>query len=85
MNNEFVSVMYMDDKCRFKNVLWAKAQSQVIYEYFGDVITFNMTYLKNRYDMSFASLCWSKPPLTINSFRRWLNIKQGHKYFCLAC
>jgi hypothetical protein len=48
-------VIDMDDDSRLQNVFWANTRSRASYEYFGDVITFDTTYLTNRYDMSFAS------------------------------
>jgi hypothetical protein len=46
--------MDMDDESRLQNVFWANAQSRAAYEYFGDCITFDTTYLTNRYGMPFA-------------------------------
>ncbi|XP_062145444.1 protein FAR1-RELATED SEQUENCE 8-like [Alnus glutinosa] len=37
-----------------RNVFWADARSRAAYDYFGDVITFDTTYLTNSYDMPFA-------------------------------
>ena len=37
-----------------KNVLWVDPRSKATHKYFRDVITFNTTYLTNKYDMSFA-------------------------------
>ncbi|KAG6700545.1 hypothetical protein I3842_08G117700 [Carya illinoinensis] len=37
-----------------KNVFWVDARSRVAYGYFGDIVTFDTTYLTNRYGMSFA-------------------------------
>ncbi|KAF5475279.1 hypothetical protein F2P56_007102 [Juglans regia] len=54
MNDDFVSVMDVDDEFRVRNVFWADARSRAAYEYFGDVITFDTTYLTNRYGMPFA-------------------------------
>ncbi|XP_059431570.1 protein FAR1-RELATED SEQUENCE 5-like [Corylus avellana] len=54
MNDDFYYVMDMDDDARLRNVFWADARSRATYEFFGDVITFDTTYLTNRYDMSFA-------------------------------
>ncbi|KAH9770971.1 putative lysophospholipase BODYGUARD 4 [Citrus sinensis] len=39
---------------RLKNVFWADRRSRAAYKYFGDVVTFDTTYLTNKYDMSFA-------------------------------
>ncbi|XP_042974559.1 protein FAR1-RELATED SEQUENCE 5-like [Carya illinoinensis] len=54
MNDGFVSVMDVDDEFRVRNVFWADARNQAAYEVFGDVITFDTTYLTNRYGMPFA-------------------------------
>ncbi|XP_042992118.1 protein FAR1-RELATED SEQUENCE 6-like [Carya illinoinensis] len=53
-NDGFVSVMDVDDEGRLRNVFWADARSRATYEYFGDVVTFDTTYLTNRYGMPFA-------------------------------
>jgi hypothetical protein len=53
-NDGFYYVMDVDDDCRLRNVFWADARSRAAYEFFGDVITFDTTYLTNRYDMPFA-------------------------------
>ncbi|KAG6646712.1 hypothetical protein CIPAW_07G027200 [Carya illinoinensis] len=53
-NDGFFSVMDMDDDGRLRNVFWADARSRVAYKYFGDVVTFDTTYLTNRYGMPFA-------------------------------
>ncbi|XP_042968141.1 protein FAR1-RELATED SEQUENCE 5-like [Carya illinoinensis] len=39
---------------RLKNVFWADARSRAAYQSFGDVITFDTTYLTNAYKMPFA-------------------------------
>ncbi|KAG2694522.1 hypothetical protein I3760_08G149300 [Carya illinoinensis] len=54
MNDGFVSVMDVDDEFRVRNVFWADARNRAAYEVFGDVITFDTTYLTNRYGMPFA-------------------------------
>ncbi|XP_035547360.1 protein FAR1-RELATED SEQUENCE 4-like [Juglans regia] len=54
MNDGFISVIDVDDELRLRNVFWADARSRATYEYFGDVITFDTTYLTNRYGMPFA-------------------------------
>jgi hypothetical protein len=53
-NSQFYYVMDLDDESRLQNVFWADARSRAAYEYFGEVITFNTTYLTNKYDMPFA-------------------------------
>ncbi|XP_035549743.1 protein FAR-RED IMPAIRED RESPONSE 1-like [Juglans regia] len=54
MDNHFYASMDFDDEERLRNVLWANARSRASYLYFGDVVTFDTTYLTNRYEMSFA-------------------------------
>ena len=46
--------MDFDDNCRLKNVFLADARSRAVYEDFEDVVTFDTTYLTNKYDMPFA-------------------------------
>ncbi|XP_041003397.1 protein FAR1-RELATED SEQUENCE 5-like [Juglans microcarpa x Juglans regia] len=53
-NDNFVYVIDVDEELRLRNVFWADAHSRAAYEYFGDVITFDTTYLTNRYGMPFA-------------------------------
>ncbi|KAH9727256.1 protein FAR1-RELATED SEQUENCE [Citrus sinensis] len=44
----------LDEECRLKNVFWADPRSRAAYKDFGDVVTFDTTYLTNKYDMPFA-------------------------------
>jgi hypothetical protein len=53
-NGGFYFAMNMDDDSRLRNVFWADARSRAAYDFFEDVITFDTTYLTNRYNMSFA-------------------------------
>ncbi|XP_044946306.1 protein FAR1-RELATED SEQUENCE 4-like [Hordeum vulgare subsp. vulgare] len=53
-NPNFFSVMDVDDESRLRNAFWADARSRAVYESFHDVITFDTTYLVNKYDMPFA-------------------------------
>ncbi|XP_022870202.1 protein FAR1-RELATED SEQUENCE 5-like [Olea europaea var. sylvestris] len=39
---------------RLKNVFWADNRCRQAYKEFGDVVTFDTTYLTNKYDMPFA-------------------------------
>ncbi|XP_042979968.1 protein FAR1-RELATED SEQUENCE 5-like [Carya illinoinensis] len=49
-NDGFVSYMDEDDDGRLRNVFWADARSRAAYEYLRDVVSFNTTYLTNRYE-----------------------------------
>ncbi|KAA8541383.1 hypothetical protein F0562_025347 [Nyssa sinensis] len=53
-NANFFYAMDLDEKTRLKNLFWADARSRAAYEEFGDVVTFDTTYLTNKYDMPFA-------------------------------
>ncbi|KAG6704795.1 hypothetical protein I3842_07G150700 [Carya illinoinensis] len=53
-NDGFYYIIDIDDETRLKNVFWADARSRAAYESFGDVITFDTTYLTNSYKMPFA-------------------------------
>jgi hypothetical protein len=53
-NDGFYYMMDMNDDCRLQNLFWADARSRAVYEFFGNVIIFDIMYLTNRYNMSFA-------------------------------
>nr|XP_043611928.1 protein FAR1-RELATED SEQUENCE 6-like [Erigeron canadensis] len=50
----FYYVIDMDDEGRLRNVFWVDPRSRAAYESFGDVVSFDSTYLTNKYDMPFA-------------------------------
>ncbi|XP_022851944.1 protein FAR1-RELATED SEQUENCE 5-like [Olea europaea var. sylvestris] len=52
--SEFYFSIDLDDECRLKNVFWADDRCRQAYKEFGDVVTFDTTYLTNKYDMPFA-------------------------------
>ncbi|KAG7994548.1 hypothetical protein I3843_01G062800 [Carya illinoinensis] len=53
-NDGFTYMTDVDEELRLRNVFWVDARSRAAYEYFGDVITFDTTYLTNRYGIPFA-------------------------------
>ncbi|KAF5447732.1 hypothetical protein F2P56_033259 [Juglans regia] len=53
-NPGFFYMMDIDDEGRLKNVFWADPRSRASYQDFGGVVTFDTTYLTNRYEMPFA-------------------------------
>ncbi|XP_039146804.1 protein FAR1-RELATED SEQUENCE 8-like [Dioscorea cayenensis subsp. rotundata] len=53
-NSNFFHLIDMDEEGRLRTVFWADARSRSAYEAFGDVISFDTTYLTNKYDMPFA-------------------------------
>ncbi|KAI8567773.1 hypothetical protein RHMOL_Rhmol02G0147700 [Rhododendron molle] len=46
--------MDLDEEGRLRNVFWADARSRAACKVFGDVVTFDTTYLVNKHDMPFA-------------------------------
>ncbi|XP_041009518.1 protein FAR-RED IMPAIRED RESPONSE 1-like [Juglans microcarpa x Juglans regia] len=53
-NLGFFALIDFDDDGRLKNVFWTDSRSRAAYQYFGDVVTFDTTYLTNRYEMPFV-------------------------------
>ena len=45
----------LDDEFHMRNTLWVNARSRATYQAFGDVVTFNITYLTNMYKMPFVT------------------------------
>ncbi|XP_022868627.1 protein FAR-RED IMPAIRED RESPONSE 1-like [Olea europaea var. sylvestris] len=50
----FYFSMDLDDESRLRNVFWADNRCRQAYKEFGDVVTFDTTYLTNKYDMPFT-------------------------------
>ncbi|XP_052198814.1 protein FAR1-RELATED SEQUENCE 6-like isoform X2 [Diospyros lotus] len=50
-NCNFFYLIDMDGEGRLRNVFWADARSRAAYESFADVISFDTTYLTNKYDL----------------------------------
>ncbi|XP_022841862.1 protein FAR1-RELATED SEQUENCE 5-like [Olea europaea var. sylvestris] len=44
----------LDDDSRLKNIFWTDNRCRQAYKKFDDVVTFDTTYLTNKYDMPFA-------------------------------
>ncbi|XP_042978963.1 protein FAR1-RELATED SEQUENCE 5-like [Carya illinoinensis] len=70
-NNGFFALMDLDDDGRLRNVFWADPRSRATYTYFGDVVTFDTTYLTNRYRMPFA------PFVVVNHHRQSILLGAG--------
>lgn len=43
-----------NDEGRIKNLMWTNGNSRLQYTFFGDVVTFNTTYMTNLYGMPFG-------------------------------
>ncbi|KAK9198736.1 hypothetical protein WN944_013922 [Citrus x changshan-huyou] len=53
-NPNFFYAMDLDEEQRLKNVFWVDATSREDYKIFGDVVSFDTTYITNKYRMLFA-------------------------------
>ncbi|XP_056691960.1 protein FAR1-RELATED SEQUENCE 6-like [Spinacia oleracea] len=53
-NKDFYSAIQTDQEGKLLNVCWADARCMAQYKDFGDIITFDTTFLCNRYKMPFA-------------------------------
>jgi hypothetical protein len=53
-NPGFVYAIQVDENGCMGNCFWADARSRAAYQYFGDVVTFDATYLTNCYKMPFV-------------------------------
>ncbi|XP_042425822.1 protein FAR1-RELATED SEQUENCE 6-like [Zingiber officinale] len=65
-DRNFFHLMDVDDEGRQCNVLWIHPRSKAAYEEFHDVISFDTTYLVNKYKMPFATF------VGINIIIMWL-------------
>ncbi|KAL8482876.1 hypothetical protein ACS0TY_025784 [Phlomoides rotata] len=54
-DRNFLNLIDIDDEGILRNVLWIHPRSRVAYEYFNDVVSFDTTYLVNRYEMPFGA------------------------------
>ncbi|KAI5418712.1 protein FAR1-RELATED SEQUENCE 5 [Lathyrus oleraceus] len=53
-NPGFFYAFQMDAEGRLANCFWVDSRSKMAYKYFGDVVTFDPTYLTNKYKMPFV-------------------------------
>lgn len=54
-NPNFFYLVDLDQHGRLRNLFWADARSRAAYQYFGDVVTFDTTYLIDKYDLPLVS------------------------------
>ncbi|XP_057473273.1 protein FAR1-RELATED SEQUENCE 5-like [Actinidia eriantha] len=53
-NLDFVYAVQVDGSSCMGNCFWADARSRLAFQYFGDVVCFDATYIANRYGMPFV-------------------------------
>ncbi|XP_050232898.1 protein FAR-RED IMPAIRED RESPONSE 1-like [Mercurialis annua] len=56
INRDFFHLMEVSDAGRLLNVMWIHPRSKAAYEEFHDVVSFDTTYLVNKYRMPFATV-----------------------------
>jgi len=54
LNKDFFFEIDVDADNRISNIFWADGRSRVACADFGDIVSFDTTYLTNKYDMPFA-------------------------------
>ncbi|KAL7251560.1 hypothetical protein ACSBR1_013406 [Camellia fascicularis] len=88
-NSSFFYVKDLDDDGRLQNVFWAVARCRAAYESFGDVVSFDSTYLTKKYDMPFALFVRIMSKLVTQGRRSILaytTMKRNVKYIaCVIC
>ncbi|XP_025670217.1 protein FAR1-RELATED SEQUENCE 5-like [Arachis hypogaea] len=55
INPNFFYAIDVDDANKFRSALWVDARCRTSYEYYGDVVSFDTTYRRNRHGLPFAS------------------------------
>ncbi|XP_030478250.1 protein FAR1-RELATED SEQUENCE 4-like [Cannabis sativa] len=53
-DSNFFYAIDLDEEQRLKNVLWVDAKSREDYKVFGDVVSFDTTYITNKYKIPFT-------------------------------
>ncbi|XP_016164629.1 protein FAR1-RELATED SEQUENCE 5-like [Arachis ipaensis] len=55
INPNFFYTVDVDETNKFKSAIWVDARCRASYEYFGDVVSFDTTYRRNKHGLPFAS------------------------------
>ncbi|XP_020988662.2 protein FAR1-RELATED SEQUENCE 6-like [Arachis duranensis] len=55
INPNFFYAVKLDDECKFKSAVWVDARCRASYEYYGDVVSVDSTYNRNRHGLPFVS------------------------------
>ncbi|XP_057730478.1 protein FAR1-RELATED SEQUENCE 5-like [Arachis stenosperma] len=54
INLNFFYAVDVDKTDKFKSVIWVDARCRASYEYYGDVVSFDTTYSRNKHGLPFA-------------------------------
>ncbi|XP_029148279.1 protein FAR1-RELATED SEQUENCE 5-like [Arachis hypogaea] len=55
INPKFFYTVKLDEKCKFRSVVWVDVRCKASYEYYGDVVSVDSTYSTNRHGLPFMS------------------------------
>ncbi|XP_015949654.1 protein FAR1-RELATED SEQUENCE 5-like [Arachis duranensis] len=55
INPNFFFAVDVNENKKFKSAIWVDARCRASYEYFGDVVSFDTTYRRNKHGLPFAS------------------------------
>ncbi|XP_024164125.1 protein FAR-RED IMPAIRED RESPONSE 1-like [Rosa chinensis] len=66
-NASFFYAIDINEKSRLRNLFWAYARSRAAYQEFGNVVTFDTTYLTNKYEIPFAPFVGVKLRMLVSS------------------
>ncbi|VFQ69184.1 unnamed protein product [Cuscuta campestris] len=66
-NDGFFFSMDVDEESRLRNVFWVDNRCRQCYKSFGDVVTFDTTYLTNKYELRFAPFVGVNHHVRLNS------------------
>lgn len=80
----FTYVQENSEDGQLRNLFWIDGRSREAFKYFGDVVSFDTTFLKNKYKFPFAPFCWNKSPWPKHPPRLRLDLWGGNFELCLA-
>ncbi|XP_015945785.1 protein FAR1-RELATED SEQUENCE 6-like [Arachis duranensis] len=55
INPNFFYAVNLDEECKFQSAVWVDARCRALYQYYGDVVSVDSTYITNRHRLPFAS------------------------------
>jgi hypothetical protein len=80
-NPRFFYAIDLDDEDRIKNVFWVDAKGREDYQVFGDVISFDTTYITNKYKMPFAPFIGVNNHFQSRLLGLCITLRRVHAYF----
>ncbi|XP_052114292.1 protein FAR1-RELATED SEQUENCE 5-like [Arachis duranensis] len=74
INPNFFYAVKLDDECKFKSAVWVDARCRASYEYYGDVVSVDSTYNRNRHGLPFVSFVGVNHHDLYDDRRMWVPI-----------